>query len=170
MNLAIGKQPNKRSIYLIINKSTIVFPYIILPWSSSSLSSKNPPSKLTPRSMALNSTDAFRGLSLKSSKSIRADRVFSECWFLHHVNLEGEHTNVGLDKVYKSTHFRIIMNSLKNWTQFRITSKMVSNKASLLSEAEHPVDITMRVTAHNMTRTVSITFQTDFQYAYKNNI
>lgn len=62
------------------------------------------------------------------------------------------------------------MNSLKNWTQFRITSKMVSNKASLLSEAEHPVDITMRVTAHNMTRTVSITFQTDFQYAYKNNI
>jgi hypothetical protein len=44
---------------------------------------------------------------------------------------------------------------------------MVSNKASLLSEAEHPDAMTMRVMAHRMTRTVSMTFQTDFQYAFE---
>lgn len=60
--------------------STYLTIYIILP--SSSLSSKNPPSRLTARSMALNSTEAFRGLSRRSSKSIRAERVLNECWFL----------------------------------------------------------------------------------------
>lgn len=65
-----------------------------------------------------------------------------------------------------STYFRSIINSRTSWKPLRMTSKMVSNMASLRSPTEQPVVKTINVTAHSATRIMSTIFHTDFQYLY----
>lgn len=105
------------------------------------------------------------------ARVIRYARKIDSCWacihwmFVPWVTLVN---NLFLHFMNKSlAYFLTIIKRRKNWTQFRITSKMVSKRASLRSPAEHPDAITINVITHRPTRMVSMIFHTDFQYACK---
>lgn len=130
-------------------------------WLSSSESLRKLSSNSRCRSSQLNSIDGSRVLSDIPEKSILAERVFIECWFLNN--------QLAIDaswEWWEETYFLTIMNKRKNWTQFRITSRTVSKIASLRSPAEHPDAITIKVITHRPTRIVSMIFHTDFQYSF----